>query len=405
MNTNNNNTNNNNNNALKKTVDLGSSSEDDLLASSQETLVAMSGSLGDRHSTLLPSKNLTNAPLQSDAKTGDQLKKKRKKRKSQKDILKSRYAKAIFILDKIDKNAASGAPHERDEEDRAKYQAVVDECQKFLDSVPSTSKAAAEETERSKRNRSQTEGEKSPKRRKVVEKKSTPGPTSTTTTSARRPFNEVVKDHLLMALATEKDGTINPVVTEWGAIESKLTELVMEHVFANRTGTAPRFDSGEIHRGYRVIKCMDEFSKDFLSKCIAKISGAWEGLSLKLIPAQEIPMRPRARIWLPKMATDAHKLVECLKLQNPDIHMDDWSIIRTEQGDGHTCLILAITESGSVELEKAGFKLFFGVRDAKVKVFRPTGTGSGEADEIEAANSLLTEMKLFEPPPKTNNGA
>ncbi|XP_065355810.1 biogenesis of lysosome-related organelles complex 1 subunit 2-like [Calliphora vicina] len=121
MNTNNNNNNtntNNNNNVLKKTVDLGSSSEDDLLASSQETLVAMSGSLGDRHSTLLPSKNLTNAPLQSDAK-----------------------------------NAASGA-HERDEEDRAKYQAVVDEYQKFLDSVPSTSKAAAEETERSKRNRS-----------------------------------------------------------------------------------------------------------------------------------------------------------------------------------------------------------------------------------------------------------
>ncbi|XP_065355994.1 putative mediator of RNA polymerase II transcription subunit 26 [Calliphora vicina] len=325
MNTNNNNTNNNNNNPLKKTDDLGSSSDDDLLASSQETLVAMSDSLGDRHSTLLPSKNLTNAPLQSDAKTGDQLKKKRKKRKSQKDILKSRYAKAIFILDKIDKNAASGAPHERDEEDRAKYQAVVDEYQKFLDSVPSTSKAAAEETERSKRNRSQTEGEKSPKRRKVVEKKSTPGPTSTTTTSARRPFNEVVKDHLLMALATEKEWHHQSCGNRMG------------------TGTAPRFDSGEIHRGYRVIKCMDEFSKDFLSKCIAKISGALEGLSLKQIPAQEIPMRPRARIWLPKMATDAHKLVECLKLQNPDIHTDDWSIIRTEQGDGHTFLVLAIT--------------------------------------------------------------
>ncbi|XP_065370758.1 uncharacterized protein LOC135962793 [Calliphora vicina] len=209
---------------------------------------------------------LTNAPIQSDANAGDQLKKKRKKRKSQKDILKSRYAKAIFILDKLDKNAARGAPHERDEEDRAKYQTVVDEYQKFLDSVPSTSKAAAEDTERSQRNRSQTEGEKSLKRKKVVDKKSAPGPTSTTTTSARRPFDEVVKDHLLMALATEKDGTINPVVTEWGAIEFKLTEFIMEHLFANRTGTSElRFDSGEIHRGYRVIKCMDEFSKDFLS--------------------------------------------------------------------------------------------------------------------------------------------
>ncbi|KNC32774.1 hypothetical protein FF38_10755 [Lucilia cuprina] len=103
---------------------------------------------------------------------------------------------------------------------------------------------------------------------------------------------------------------MNPVVREWGAVESKLTELVMEYLLASEDNKAPRFDSDEIHRGYR----------DFLSKCITKISDAWEGLSLKLIPAEEIPMRPRARIWLPKMTTETHKMLECLKRQNPNIH-------------------------------------------------------------------------------------
>lgn len=373
--------------------EVGSSSEDDLLASSQETLIALSGSSSDRHSTLLPA-NISKNPTQSDAKAGGKLGKKRPKKKSDKDIMKARYTKALFILGKIAKNEKNGTPHERDAEDRAKYQLVVEEYQKCLDSVPSTSKAETATTERSKRNRSQTEFERSPKRRKVIATNATPGSAVVATTAARRPFNEVVKDHLLMALSSEKDGVIHPVVTEWGAVESKLAELVMEYVLANKGGTVPRFDSGEIHRGYRVIRCLDGFSKDFLGKCIAKISGAWEGLSLKLIPAEDIPMRPRARIWLPKMQRDAGKMLECLKLQNPSIHMDDWSVIRTEQGDNHTCLVLAITEPSAGELEKAGFRLFFGVRDAKVKVFRPAKAGSEDVDEMEAANSLLSCIKL-----------
>ncbi|GBP07846.1 hypothetical protein EVAR_71050_1 [Eumeta japonica] len=105
----------------------------------------------------------------------------------------------------------------------------------------------------------------------------------------------------------------------------------MDYLLTNKGGLVPRFDSG---------------------KCIAKISEAWEGLSLKLIPAEEIPMRPRARVWLPKVTWDSSKILECLKLQNPDIHTDEWSVIRIEKADTNLCLILAITEESSAELER-----------------------------------------------------
>lgn len=360
-------------------------SEDELLASSQETVINLSGSEEARHSTLLPTKN-TNA-IQQDTKSGVQLKKKAKKRKSQRDILRAKYAKAKFILDKIAKNEANGTPDVRDEEDRVKYQAVVDEHQKLLDALPSTSQKAE------KRNRSQTGDEKAPKKRRLVEKSLTPQATAAT----RRPFNEVVKGHLNVALANSKDGRMCPVVAEWGAIESKLAELVMEYVLENKGKVAPRFDSGEVHRGYRIIKCLDESSKEFLGKCITKISDAWVGLSLKLIPAEEIPMRPRARVWLPKMVKEAKQMLECLQAQNPNISMVDWGIIRAEQTETSTCLTLVITEEGAAQLEKAGSKLFFGVRDAKVKVFRPAGPGISGADELEAANNLLTGMRIMDP--------
>ncbi|KNC26171.1 hypothetical protein FF38_06698 [Lucilia cuprina] len=81
--------------------------------------------------------------------------------------------------------------------------------------------------------------------------------------------------------------------TEWAAIEHKLTELVMDHLLTNKDDKISHFDSNSPEiQGHQ----MNEFSKEFLSKYITKIRDAWLGLSLKLIPAEEIPMRRHARV-------------------------------------------------------------------------------------------------------------
>ncbi|XP_073821101.1 uncharacterized protein [Musca autumnalis] len=215
------------------------------------------------------------------------------------------------------------------------------------------------------------------------------------------PFNEVVKDNMLVAIANEKEGKLSPITTaEWGTVETKLSELVMEHVLANEDSPVPHFDSSEVHRGYRVIKCMDDYSKEFLEKSIAKLSNAWDDISLKLIPAQEIPMRPRARVWLPKIECDGPKLLKCLAKMNKDVPMDEWSVIATEPPNNNSMsLVLSITEAGVEALERLGNKLFFGIREAKVKILRPHGP-NGEDDEadIDDAGMLLDNMQLEGPP-------
>jgi hypothetical protein len=366
-------------------------------ASSRGVLVDLQSNDGTRQSTPLLQQTKSNyetTPRSGrDAKHGDQSKSKPKKRS-----IKSRYTKAIFILEKIDKNAANGVIHPMDAADRIRYQAVVDEYHKFKDNIPTTSKDATKNNERAKRNRSQTEGDRTPKRKKVIGKTEIPNTRSSTT---RRPFNEVVRDHLLVALANVHDGSPLPVVTEWGAIESKLAELVMKHVLSNKDSPAPRFDCGEIHRGYRIIRCMDGLSKEFLCSCITKISDAWEGLKLELIPAKDIPLRPRARIWLPKIEEDTKELLECLKLQNSQVPMDDWSVVRVEEPRKNSMsLVLAISEAGASALEKVGNKLFFGVREAKVKVFRQTVPNGPVEEEKSDANKLSRNSQLKEPPDK-----
>ncbi|KNC25278.1 hypothetical protein FF38_02576 [Lucilia cuprina] len=129
----------------------------------------------------------------------------RAKRKSLQDISKERYAKADIILDNA-KNVANGIPNVRDWEDRVKYEAVVPKVYK---------------------NHSKT----------------TPNPAAQAVISARRSFNKVMKERLMMALANDEEVT-NPVATEWSTVESKLTELVIKHLLANEDNTASRFDSG-----------------------------------------------------------------------------------------------------------------------------------------------------------------
>ncbi|XP_017468332.1 PREDICTED: uncharacterized protein LOC108360522 [Rhagoletis zephyria] len=103
----------------------------------------------------------------------------------------------------------------------------------------------------------------------------------------------------------------------------------MDYVIDNPEGPHPEFDPSEPLRGYRVIKYADQFSLDFLAGCVAKISDAFEGLNLKLIPAKYIPRRRRARIWLPQIAKPGEKLLRCIKLHNKIIPaIDEWEFIK-----------------------------------------------------------------------------
>ncbi|XP_073819713.1 uncharacterized protein [Musca autumnalis] len=363
-------------------MQCGNSSEDELLASSQELAASQPSVVSTANSSDSLQQHKTNTQTLTVTEDGQS----NKKKKSPSDVRKALYQKAKYILSKIAKNAAEGTVHERDEEDKITYTKIVEEYEKAKASKN-------DQPTSSKRERSRTEDNKPAKRKKLKHN-------TTASSTIKRPFNEVVKDNLMVAVANDKNDKLSPITTaEWGMVETKLSEQVMEHVFANDDSPVPHFDSSEVHRGYRVIKCMDEFSKGFLEKCIAKISDAWEDISLRLIPAQDIPMRPRARVWLPKIDCDGPKLLQGLAKMNKDVPMDEWSVIAIEPPNNNSMsLVLSITEAGVEALERLGNKLFFGVREAKVKILRPLGpNGEDDGVDVDDAEKLLDNMQLEGP--------
>lgn len=335
-------------------------SEDELLASSQETI--------------------TNMPSTSKGASANKQPQKVDKQPTLKQM-KSRYQRACFILKKIEANKQAGKSDPRDEKDEGECRKVVEAYEQHLATRKMPEKTKPAKKDRfvsSKRDRSLDE-------------------TASTASSAKRPklnatkraYADVAKDDLSMALVDENGQNNQQVGERWGEIEAKLTLMVIDHLMANPSGLPPTFDSSLVIRGCRVIKCDNLASKDFLTQCIAKISNAWEGLRLKLIPAGEIPWRPRARIWLPKLSGLSNdKFIQVLKMQNPLVNMDEWQVLRAEKPNKNSMSYLLLIKEDNIEdLEKLGNKLKFGIRHAKMKIFLNTATEE-EVDEVMETCSL-----------------
>ncbi|XP_053968561.1 uncharacterized protein LOC128869993 [Anastrepha ludens] len=216
-----------------------------------------------------------------------------------------------------------------------------------------------QKAEAAKRNRSQDESDKPTKKHKVSVH------TASIPKSTKRSFNEVTRDHLQIALVAEITNRGKPAYDKWSVIEARLSRIVVDHVMANPEGHVPGFDSMEVVRGYRVLKCDDQLSLNFLQTVVGKIQSDWEGLRLKLIPASEIPRRPRARIWIPNMEFEAKLLIPYLQAHNRTVPMDDWSIIKVEapqKQKNSVSFLLQISEESIAPLGKVDNKLRFGVR-------------------------------------------
>ncbi|EDW98236.1 uncharacterized protein LOC6537989 [Drosophila yakuba] len=181
--------------------------------------------------------------------------------------------------------------------------------------------------------------------------------------------NGSMNDNLTMALVDElhEDGRL--LNEKWEEIETRLAHMVTDRVLAKPGGPVPSFDSSEVIRGHRVIRCVDGFSKIFLEACVATIGASWDGLRIRLVHVSDIPWRPQARIWLPHGQTDHNRILTCLRAQNLDVDMSDWSILGAEEiCKTSQAFLLLINRSCLPQLEALDYKVRYGIRMAKIEV-------------------------------------
>lgn len=369
--------------------DINTSSEEELLQSSQDSVNNAGTSKGNPVENKVPSKVpvKTNKQQQEGHTSRGGIPQK----KSAKYMSKRRHKYAQFILSKVRQNESAGIVDDRDAYDKKKYLAIVAEFEAQAKANKTTVNASRQDTK--KRVRS-LDGSFSP--HVPVAKKSKPIASTTVLPTILEPqqqrlMSEVVRDQLQLAVVDELAPRRLVSAELWTRVEGRLSELVLEHVLAENGEPVPCFDSSEVVRGYRVIRCADQFSRNFLGRIASKIGYEWEGSRIGLIPANEIPRRPRARIWIPKMEVDGVGLLKCLKLQNPKIPMDNWSVIKKELPlKNSQSFLLMINEECIEPLASVEYKLNFGIRLAKVKIFGATTP----IDAVVETEGLMDDMSL-----------
>ena len=184
--------------------------------------------------------------------------------------------------------------------------------------------------------------------------------TSSAKVAVPRLMSEVVQDYRKVAIIDSMAPRRRMTMDLWMQVEAKLTLMTMQFVMETDDGSKPLpgFDSSEMIRGYRVFKCDDSFSVEFLKTSIAKICDDWEGSKIALIPLNEIPKRPRARIWLSQVKIEPAMLLTCLKRLNRCVPMDDWAVIRQEEPRGQSQSFLLIPRFHQLHrAEKLGCRL------------------------------------------------
>ncbi|XP_050338155.1 uncharacterized protein LOC126764490 [Bactrocera neohumeralis] len=274
---------------------------------------------------------------------------KKKRKKSQNQLRKNRYQRAVFILGNIAKDQAAGTPV--DEAETKRLKSIVEEYESYLKRKQSQPQEESKrESSSQKRNRSITEvpgtQPKKPRRNE--------GEHSSTTTA--RHFSDVARDSLQVAIIDGNSSSPSTIQERWVEIDV---------------------------RGYRVIKCADHASLDFLTGSVAKITNAFVGLQLRLIPARDIPKRPRTRIWLPPLEEPGEKLLRCIKLQNKSIpSIDEWQLIKEEKPNkASKPILVAICDESIEALKNTDYKISFGIRKARLKIFQ--GDKAADEDDTE----------------------
>nr|XP_041630358.1 uncharacterized protein LOC121501894 [Drosophila kikkawai] len=363
--------------------------EEELLRSDDETLAPSISEGSAKTSTPQAAQPTTSKAAASQAKaTGEHGKSKpwtHQQRKAQ-------ASKAHFILAKIARNEKEGKADPRDLADKARYLAVIEEYERFEKEHPETLLPP-----QTKRNRSQEVSESAPKRAKDA--KGAPRPTTFVKTAKK--FSEVARDSLAMALVDELNDDGRLLMEKWEEVETQLAEMVTDKLLSEPTGQSPSFDSSDMVRGHRVIRCDDEFSRDFLADCVARLGKAWKGISIKLVPARDIPRRPRARIWLPKGLSSHERVIKTLRAMNKGVDMEDWAILKAEREMKTSQPYLFLINQRCLEqLKAADNKVRYGIRKAKVKVFLDEPDDILE-DEVEDANKLLDDLAIDDSTPNT----
>ncbi|XP_049308911.1 uncharacterized protein LOC125777701 [Bactrocera dorsalis] len=172
-------------------------------------------------------------------------------------------------------------------------------------------------------------------------------------------------------------------------------------------GPPPKCVSAGWHHGlHKLTRCADERSAILYKKAVSLVGEVWKGARLEAVDKEDLPLRPRARVWLPAEPSTAKEIEEILRYCNPTLPAHDWRVLRLERTNEpyRQALIMLNAESiGPLSRTKGAISYGFEMVVLKVLPTDARADGAQAADAGEKGEGVSDGQTTTESDPSLSD--
>ncbi|KAH8288283.1 hypothetical protein KR054_011760, partial [Drosophila jambulina] len=135
--------------------------------------------------------------------------------------------------------------------------------------------------------------------------------------------SEVTKRHLIVALIDRSDENGKMSETRWKTVHARPVESLLARMEEDPDAPMPTFDGAGWLNGVKILKCMDDPTRKWLTQAVCQLEAPWEGAKLEVVDRELIPSIPKAKVLFP-IAIQGDQALKLLQRQNPDFPTANW---------------------------------------------------------------------------------
>ncbi|KAL7724109.1 hypothetical protein ACLKA6_019109 [Drosophila palustris] len=153
---------------------------------------------------------------------------------------------------------------------------------------------------------------------------------------AGKPFAQIARERILIGVLDRgnQDGRIPR--NQWRWVESALATQCLQ-LLEKEPGPPPICkDVGWYQGNVKVIACDDNRSAELYKAAVSNLGEVYPGAKLAAVDWEEVPVKPRARMWFPSTIKEPEQLLRMLQRCNPSLPTHDWRVAKIEETQGPT---------------------------------------------------------------------
>ncbi|KAL7724842.1 hypothetical protein ACLKA6_012828 [Drosophila palustris] len=214
-----------------------------------------------------------------------------------------------------------------------------------------------------------------------------------------RSFAQIAKERILIGVLDQGNADGRIPRNQWKWVETALATRCFE-MLDSEPGPPPICkDVGWYQGNVKVIACDDERSAELYKAAVSKIGEVYPGAKLVAIDWKDVPVRPRARLWIPSSMKEPDKLLLMLQRCNPSLPTHDWKVAKIEEMPGPTSqAVIILNKESLAPIDAAGGELNFGFSSVFIRVYKSDATPANGLSDKPAEEDITEELEAPERP-------